>query len=439
MSLEDRLYPLLSLYERFPDSAKRILGSAYRLLPTTTRRGKLYPHFQKLIEEGECWTREQIWEYQLKQLRRTLNNANSYCPFYTRKFAEAKFRPDKVHSPEDLANCPYITKRDIIDHIGEMTSTNIPESERLYITTGGSTGIPVGFHLQKGVSRPKEQAMLEGVWKRGGYFDGARLALLRGHVTTSETDGKIAKYDATRDWLILSSYHLTRDRLPEYLLQIEKFKPDLLYVYPSSILQLADYLEQSGQSWRTPLRGILCGSERITLPQKRMLERIFKCRAYSWYGHSERVVLAAEGRNTDLYYFVPQYGYVEFGPPTEDGLREVIGTSFDNMVMPLIRYKTGDYVRLAENSETLEYPVPAAVEISGREHEFLISAAGRKISLTAINMHDQSFDNLYAIQFYQREPGHAEVHYIPAPTFKTQKLTPIQNAHPQKNGHHLNI
>jgi phenylacetate-CoA ligase len=439
MSLEDRLYPLLSLYEKFPPGAKKLIGSAYRLLPQTVRRGKLYPHYQRLIEEGESWSREQIWEYQLKQLRRTLHNANSYCPYYTQRFAEAKFRPDKVHSPEDMANCPYTSKRDLIDHLGEMTSTNIPESQRLYITTGGSTGVPVGFHLQKGVSRPKEQAMLEGVWKRGGYFDGARLALLRGHVTTSQADGKITSYDATRDWLIFSSSHLTLARLSEYLEEIERFKPDLLYVYPSAILQLADYLEQSGQSWRTPLKGILCGSERITLPQKRILERVFKCRAYSWYGHSERVILAAEGLNTDLYYFLPQYGYVEFGPPNEEGLREVIGTSFDNMVMPLIRYRTGDYVRLAENSDSLEYPVPAAVEIAGRDQEFLISATGRWISLTAFNMHDNVFDGLYAVQFYQAEPGRAEFRYIAGPNFDSSRLPKIASAIHKKLGDDFSI
>jgi len=41
----------------------------------------------------------------------------------------------------------------------------------------------VGFYLQKGVSRPKEQAFLEAVWKRAGYFEGARLAVIRGQVT----------------------------------------------------------------------------------------------------------------------------------------------------------------------------------------------------------------------------------------------------------------
>jgi phenylacetate-CoA ligase len=439
MSLEDRLYPLLSVYDRFPPGAKKFIGASYRMVPERIRRGKNFSHFKNLFEQGEGWSREEIWEYQFKQLRRTLNNANSFCPFYARRFAEAGFLPYKFKSPDDLKLCPTISKRDLIDHLAEMTSTNLPASARLYITTGGSSGVPVGFHLQKGISRAKEQAMLEGCWKRAGFFDGARMALLRGYVTSSDATGQISSRDYTRDWLILSSYHLTRERFPEYLDEIERFKPDLLYVYPSAILQLAEYLEESGQSWRAPLRGILCGSEKLTGPQKKLLERVFNCRAYAWYGHSERVVLAAQGRETDLYYFVPQYGYVEFGPPNEDGLQEVIGTSFDNMVMPLIRYRTGDYVRVAADSDSLEYPVPAAIEVSGREHEFLVSKIGRKISLTAFNMHDNVFDGLYAVQFFQNEPGRAEFRYVPTPQFDSSRLPQIETALRRKLGNDFEI
>ena len=166
-----------------------------------------------------------------------------------------------------------------------------------------------------------------------------------------------------------------------------------------------------GHSWRLPLRGLLCGSERLTLPQKRLLERAFKCRIYRWYGHAERVVLAGEGTKSELFYFFPQYGLVEFGPPDSEGLCEVIGTSFHNLVMPLIRYRTGDYVRLA-NPKTdgdLEFPWPAVAEIAGREQEFLVSATGRRISLTAFNMHDTVFDDLYAVQVL---PGRAGVRGI---------------------------
>ncbi len=459
MSLEDRLYPLLALYERLPQGVKRAAGLAYRSLPQRWRLGPRYAEFKKLTEEGEQWSPEEIQAYQLKQLRIVLHHAANYCPFYQRAFMRAGFRPEEVRTFEDMKGCPFLEKGDLQAHLAEMVSSEVPASQRLYITSGGSTGVPVGFYLHKGVSRPKEQAFLEAMWRRAGYFKGARLAVIRGHVTSSKARGRLVSYDATRNWLMLSSYHLTAERLPEYLAAMEKFEPDLLHAYPSAALQLAEYLEQAGQTWRLPLRGLLCGSEQLTLPQKRLLERVFKCRVYRWYGHSERAVLAGEGRHSELFYFWPQYGLVEFGPPDPEGLREVIGTSFHNLAMPLVRYRTGDYVRLWEDSSkfkvqssklaedaaadqnyalritdyasritdhALEFPWPAVAEIAGRGQEFLVSASGRRISLTAFNMHDAIFDDLYAVQFYQEEPGQAEFRYVPGPQFHRSRLEPIE-------------
>ena len=428
MNIEDRLYPLLPLYNRLPYALKRGLGRAYRTLPRSLRLGASYSEFRRLAKEGESWSMERIQEFQLKQLRATLIQAGNYCPFYRQRFAKADFRPERVVSFEDLEDCPMLSKQELLEHLPEMVSASIPASQRLYITTGGSTGVPVGFYLQRGVSRPKEQAFLETQWERGGYFAGARLAVIRGHITSEKARGTISNYDATRDWLLLSSYHLTEERLPEYLQTVEKFKPDLLHAYPSAALQLAEYLERAGQTWRLPLRGLLCGSERLTLPQKRLLERVFKCRVFRWYGHAERVVLAAEGLRSECFYFWPQYGYVEFGQADADGLREVIGTSFHNFAMPLVRYRTGDYVRLADPKVDgpLEFPWPAAAAVVGREQEFLVSAGGRKISLTAFNMHDSIFDDLYAVQFFQEEPGRAEFRYVPGPRFASSRLSTIE-------------
>ena len=441
MSLEDRLYPLLTVYGRLPESVRRALGYGYRLLPARYRWGAAYSEFRRMTEEVADWDAEQVRDYQMKELRRVLHHAASFCPLYQQRFLKTGFRPEKVHNPEDLNSCPELTKEDLQTHLTELTSSEIPAKHRLYITTGGSTGVPVGFYLQKGVSRPKEQAYLEAMWRRAGYFDGARVAVIRGQVTSAKATGAIASYDATRDWLMMSSYHLTEKRLPEYLESMERFKPDLVHAYPSAALQLAEYLEHAGQVWRLPLRGLLCGSERLTIPQKRLLERVFRCRVYRWYGHAERVVLAGEGVNSELFYFWPTYGFVEFGPPDAEGLREVIGTSFHNLAMPLIRYRTGDYVRLAEPSApaNLEYPWPAAVDVAGREQEFLVGLEGRRISLTAINMHDAIFDNLFAVQFFQEQPGAAEFRYVPGPAFHSTRLAGIEAGIRKKLGDDFKI
>lgn len=436
MSLEDKLYPLLGLYDRMPVALKRGLGLAYRSLPERVRLGGGYRGFVDLTQSGEGWTPAQAWDYQRQELRRVLTHAASTCPFYSERFKEAGFDPDSVDAPQGLARCPFLTKQDVISARDRMTSTHVPDSKRLYITTGGSTGVPVGFYLERGVSRPKEQAFLEAMWKRAGYEAGDRLVVIRGHVVDSRAGGRIASYDATRDWMMLSSYHLTQDRLPEYLAEVERFRPALLHAYPSAALQLAEYLERVGQSWRTPLKALLCGSERLTLPQKRLLERVFGCRVYRWYGHSERVVLAGEGRRSEWFYFWPQYGFVEFGPADPEGFQEVIGTSFHNRAMPLIRYRTGDFVRLAPEAPDAgrEYAWPAAVEIAGREQEFLVSRTGRRISLTAFNMHDSIFDFLYAVQFYQDTPGVAEFRFVAGPQFHSSRLAAIEQGIRRKLG-----
>jgi phenylacetate-CoA ligase len=434
MSLEDVLYPLLSLYDRLPPFVREVVGAGYRRLPRSWTLGAEYAEFEALAREGECWTEEAVWSYQRDQLRRTLVHAGKYCPYYHRAFSDAGFRPEALETPTDLSACPVLQKQALLDSRDALLSTQFGARARLYITTGGSTGVPVGFYLQKGISRPKERAFLEASWQRGGFRAGARLAVIRGHVTSSTRGGRIADYDGTRDWLMLSSYHLTVARLPEYLEALERFRPDLLHAYPSAALQLADCLAKTGRPWRLPLQGLLCGSERLPLPQKRLLEQVFRCPVYRWYGHSERVVLAGEGRESELFYFWPQYGFVEFGPPDAEGLQEVIGTSFHNLVMPLIRYRTGDYVRVVPGGQRTEFPWPAVSEIAGREQEFLVSAGGRQISLTAVNMHSDVFDGLYAVQFYQDEPGVAELRYVAGPRFDASRLSAIESTILRKLG-----
>lgn len=439
MPIEDKLYPLLKTYDRIPTGLKNFVGTIYRFLPSRWKWGPEYSAFQKLIRESLEWDEDDIREYQVKQLRSVLMRAQANCYWYQQRFAEAKFHPENVLSPEDITKAPLLEKRDIQEHLSEFASSEFPESKRLYITTGGSTGVPVGFYLQKGVSRPKEQAFLEAMWARAGWKSGAKLVLIRGHVTTSSANGKISTLDTTRNWLLMSSAHLTDERMPEYLEQIEAFKPEFLHIYPSAALQIVEYLERTKQTWRIPLQALLCGSERLNIPQKRILERTFGCKVYRWYGHAERAVLAGEGTSTELFYFWPTYGYTEFGEPDADGYQEVIATSFHNNVMPLIRYRTGDYVKLATPDYPHEFPWMAALEVAGREQEFLISCTGRKISLTMFNMHDAVFDNLYAVQFHQKAPGIVEFWYKPTAQFTESQLETIRQGVKSKLGDDFEI
>ena len=408
MALEDRLYPLLKLYEAAPQAVKSLAGRAYRVIPPAVRYGANYARFQSEAAGVETWDAAQIQDYQLKALKQSLRAA-AQSPFYAERFAQSGVSVETFESLEQLKSYPLLTKQDLIVHRESMVNPSSLPSQRLYITTGGSSGVPVGFYLQKGVSRPKEQAYLEAQWSRRGYRPGDRVAVIRGGVTSSRAAGNISYYDATRDWLILSSYHLTLERLPDYLAELRAFRPRHLHAYPSAALMLMRGLQQMGAKWDLPLVSVLCGSEKLSGQAQAELEQFFGAPVFHWYGHSERVVLAGQKVGSHALHFWPTYGYVELGEPTANGLREVIGTSFHNEVMPLIRYRTGDYVRIAEAGSARNQAWVVADEVVGRDYEFLTSRTGRRISLTAVNMHDRIFDGLLAVQFYQNVAGEVEV------------------------------
>src|SRR6188768_226185 len=132
MSLEDKLYPLLSVYDRMPRPVKRAIGLGYRQLPESFRRGKRYNDFKELAESGEGWSKGQIADFQWGALWKVLNHAQKHCPFYKKRFAESGFDATAVRDFSDLAKCPTLTKQDLLDYREEMVSDAFPASERLY-------------------------------------------------------------------------------------------------------------------------------------------------------------------------------------------------------------------------------------------------------------------------------------------------------------------
>ena len=47
----------------------------------------------------------------------------------------------------------------------------------------------------------------------------------------------------------------------------------------------------------------------------------------------------------------------------------------------------------------------------------IVTGGGRWISMTAINMHSNIFDEIRQFQFHQREPGRLTFRFIPRPTW----------------------
>jgi phenylacetate-CoA ligase len=388
----------------------------------------------KFLQASQWWSKEQLEEYQLSQLNKLLEHAYDNVPYYTKVFDEHGLTPRDVWDYEDLERLPLLTKETIRSKFSELKATNYPSQKFEYVTTGGSTGVPLGFYYEKGVSRAKEWAFIRTLWGRVGYRFSHKCVVLKGARIKSAETGKYWETALARRWLVLSSYHITEDNAPRYIDTIARFKPRFIQAYPSTITLLANFMKKNGKKPFPTVHAIFCGSENLYPWQRELLESAFNSRVFSWYGHSEMGALAGECELSTRYHIFPEYGYLELVDKhgnviTQDGVvGEIVTTGFNNMLFPLIRYKTGDFASFSKGTCECNRQYKLLDSVEGRLQEYIVANNGRLIPVTTIfNIHSGVFDNVQQFQFYQEKEGELVVRII-----KRQKYTESDSNRIQK-------
>ena len=244
----------------------------------------------------------------------------------------------------------------------------------------------------------------------------------------------------------MSSYHMTDDNLPRYIKKMREFRPKFIQAYPSAITILARFMRQNGVEPFPSLKAILCGSENLYPAQRQLLEDTFQCRVYSWYGHAERVVLAGECERSTYYHVFPEYGITELvrddGSPirNDDETGIIVGTGLDNYAMPLIRYQTDDLAVRARETCTCGREYSLLKKVEGRWlQEFIITRNDRPISITAINMHSDVFDNVGQFQFYQDKKEEVVLNIVRKGTYTDRDTEYIRRELVRKLGDDINL
>jgi phenylacetate-CoA ligase len=93
-------------------------------------------------------------------------------------------------------------------------------------------------------------------------------------------------------------------------------------------------------------------------------------------------------------------------------LGEIVGTSFVNPAFPLLRYRTGDIGYWSDCDCGLQTPVLGDIE--GRwGQDWLVGLDGSLVSVTALNVHDDLFRAVKAMQFQQESPGSVTLALVP--------------------------
>lgn len=265
------------------------------------------------------------------------------------------------------------------------------------------------------------------IWRQyqwaGKPYNSKRVTL-RGDLIfpSTRTRPPFWKYNCFTKELIMSSYHLSDENMKLYVEEIKKYNPYDLYAYPSSAYLLANFCKRYGIDLKFSC--VFTSSEMLLEYQKNEIESAFHCKVYDWYGSAERVAAIGHCEHGN-YHEMSDYSIIEY-IPRDNGTYEIVGTSLNNYVMPLIRYRLGDIIELEDGTDicSCKRHFKRIKRMHGREASFIITPEQRKVSI--LNHIPWGIDNLIEIQYIQKKIDEIEVRIVTQASFNKNDLAVLQ-------------
>lgn len=351
--------------------------------------GKKYRSFLSDLIKKENFSDNEKKEWQLKKLNEILEYSKENVPYYTQIFKENKITLP-LKNLEEISKIPILTKEIIRNNYKDLISQKKMNSYT--VNTGGSTGNPLKL-LKSKENYIKEQAFLDYYMKKLGLKSfKCKKAIIRGEYPKYGISEKIGNN------LILSSYLISEETIKDYILKLEKFNPEMIHVYPSSIYMISKLIEDNNLSITLPkLKVIVSSSEMFYLEQKKLVSKVFKCKIFDLYGNTENTVHAVNLFPKMNYSFNDFYSYIEI---VDD---EIISTAFNELAMPLIRYKTNDEIEYLDKNKD-------EFIIKGRSQDYIYGKNGEKYPVVGIifGQHFSSFKDIDNFQIRQEKMGEIE-------------------------------
>jgi phenylacetate-CoA ligase len=400
---------------RSPKIRKPIIDAVkyiYYSIPLPIRYAREFRNTYAFLKESQWWSKEKLEEYQMRELEKLLKHAYENVPYYRRIFNEGGLKPKDIQNFNDFRKLPILTKDIVRENLNDLIAKNIPKRNMNYVTTGGTSGKPLGFYIEKRTDFIR-MAFEWREWNWMGYKCGDRCVVLRGNVIKRKEHDEPSwwEYDKGHNYLILSVYDMTNENLLKYIQKIEEFKPKVIRAYPSALDILARFIKENNLSVneKRNLKAISTSSENLFPYQRLLIEEVFNCPIIDKLGNCEQTNIAGQCIKTEGYHIFMEYGITELigeeGKPVcqEGGIGEIVGTGFTNYAVPLIRYRTEDFgVYTNKQCSCGRNGLPILKEVKGRWYQQrIVTRNGNYIPITALNTHSDIFDNVKQFQYYQ--------------------------------------
>lgn len=374
-------------------------GKSLSHIPFVLRLGPAYHRYGNQIVAFETMTPTEAEDWVIRRLQRVVDIAQTNIPFYKNFYHSKGINIEKIDNLYDFRRLPIVTKEDF----REVALDDRLFKRGMEINTGGTSGQPLTFHVEKNAFA-REWAHMHYLWYSRGYRKEHLKLTFRGkHFSRNEP----LKYNGVHNELIVNA----NSSLEEVVAQVIRWSGvpiRWIHGYPSLVAEFAKKLGDvriiEREYFRSKLYGILLGSEFPAPHYRKLIEDELSTNVLCWYGHSEMAILAEEFAR-DQYRSLPTYGYSEAVEIEKSGRYRLVTTSYANNSHPFIRYDTGDIIEpISEGPYGLTFRI-----VEGRVGDFIYDRNHLPHSLTAIifGRHHAAFSKIHHVQVGQKVPGEA--------------------------------
>lgn len=399
----------LSAYQCLPLWAQNLVCG---LEGARLRRDRYRRGFWKLLADYEARTfagGEEIREWRDRRLHEFLRQAFSSTPYYARPDSGYRTAAETAQSVDDLAGLPILNKT--LVQSADLAARNLARWQRRRAHTSGTTGSGLRFFVTR-----EAQWHQWAVWWRYRRWHGMDLGTWCGYfggrsvVATGQRQPPFWRINYPGRQILFSAYHLSPANLRFYVEALRRYRPPWLHGYPSLLVLLAAHIYEHHVDLGYQVRCITTGAENLLPGQRALLEKAFGVAPRQHYGMAEGVANFSECELGRLHVD-EDFAAVEFLPIAGSDLCRVVGTNYTNPAFPLLRYDTGDLVRLAPRERcACGRPGRLVAQIDGREEDYVVLRNGARLGRM-----DHVFKDLLNIreaQIYQRQAGQLTVRVV---------------------------
>lgn len=366
-------------------------------------------------------------ERQLQTIVKLLQHAYESTPFYRDRFDQANIVPAEIRSFDDFQKIPVLTREDIRDNLDRLWSRGYAKESLQKAATGGTTDTPVPLLRSPECLAQRFAVQLHlDTW--AGMWPGDKIFRLWGAQQDFSANQSwrwklYDRYVVRNVWAPTSL--LNPEILEQYRHLLNKFRPKIIYAYPTPLALFCEYLQGCGRPYHRPVSAI-CTAEPLQERQREVIEQTLGCPVFEHYGTRDFGMVGADCETHEGLHLHSAAVYVEFVPlegGESGGLCEILVTDLTNDGMPMIRYRINDCAIISSSPCSCGRGFPLVKKIVGRTVDNFLLADGSIVPGVALtNRVIQLCPGLKKTQIIQDTVTDFHVRYVPGPAFSPSDL-----------------